>query len=284
MKGEETDKANNIHKAKFWHVIRNIFIPNNLNAHKKEHNSRVAAIIPSFKPSRLSIRLVEDLIRWNSDLVVCVVDDSTPEEYEAEHRIFEQIRAISDRVFVIRTSENRLKAGAINQGISHFLESQGSAIPDIIFTLDDDVIISKTTIKNLVENLLEDDRLGAVCSQCRVINKNQNFLTRLQGLEYFGFNAARVADEGLLYGPLVMHGMLTAFRVQALKDAGFFAEKHLIEDYEVTANMKKKGKWHVRLAPHAYAWTQVPSTFSELWRQRTRWNVGGLFVITDVRR
>lgn len=283
MESALKQKINYKHDTKFWKVVRNLFVPNILDFSRTERYLRIAAIIPSFKPGKLSVRLVEDLIRWNEKLIVCVVDDSTPEEHEREHRIFEKIRTISDRVIVIRTPENKLKAGAINQGIFYFLESQKDDIPDLVITLDDDVVISKTTIKNLVANLLEDDRLGAVCSQCSVINKSENILTRLQGLEYFGFNAARVADEGLLYGPLVMHGMLAAFRIQALKDAGFFAEKHLIEDYEVTANIKKKGKWHVRLAPDAYAWTLVPNTFSELWRQRTRWNVGGLFVISGIR-
>ena len=276
-------KTNKSNETGFWRLLsRNIFVPNNFQTQKYSSYLEVLAIIPSFKPGKLCIKLVEDLIKWNPNLIVCVVDDATPKDYEAEHHIFEKIRAISKRVLVLRTPENKLKAGAINKGILHFLESEDVSTPDIILTLDDDVVISEKTVKNLVENLLEDDSLGAVCSQCRVINKNQNFLTRLQGLEYFGFNTSRIADERLLYGPIVMHGMLTAFRTQALKDAGFFAEKHLIEDYEVTANIKKKGKWHVRLAPYAYAWTEVPYKFNDLWRQRTRWNVGGLFVITEI--
>lgn len=284
MEAEDRNISHRAYEAGFFHVLKNLFVPRSLRLNDEFRRGQIVAIIPSFKPGKLSLRLVEDLIRYNKELLVCVVDDSTPEEHEAEHRIFEKIRNVSDKVVVLRTPENRLKAGAINQGIAHFLKkNEGDVEPEIVITLDDDVIISPNTISALVSDLLGDRKLGAVCSQCRVINKNSNFLTRLQSLEYFGFNASRVADDGFLYGPLVMHGMLTAFRIQALKDAGFFAERHLIEDYEITANMKKKGKWHVRLSPESYAWTKVPEKLSDLWRQRTRWNVGGLFVISQIR-
>ena len=155
-------------------------------------------------------------------------------------------------------------------------------IPEVVVTLDDDVVITPTTIKNLVRELLADPRLGAVCSQARVLNKNTNLLTRLQGLEYVGYNATRLADEGFYQGPLVMHGMLTAFRTTALKKAGGFAAHHLIEDYEMTARLKQHG-WHVRSAVTARAWTTVPETFRQLWLQRTRWLYGGLTILAKVR-
>jgi len=267
---------------KIMKLIKNFIIPHKFNKNSTDISQhRVVAIIPSFKPKEITIRLVNDLLRFNNDMRICVVDDSTPEDYELEHRIFERIRTISERVIVLRTPENKLKAGAINQGLNHLLDPINGEVPDVILTLDDDVIISEKTVCNLVSNLFEDDRFGAVCSQCRVMNKDKNILTRLQSLEYFGFNILRLADEGFFFGPLVMHGMLTAFKAQALKDAEFFAEQHLIEDYEITAKMKKKG-WHVRLASHAYAWTEVPENLKDLWRQRTRWTLGGIFVITEI--
>jgi cellulose synthase/poly-beta-1,6-N-acetylglucosamine synthase-like glycosyltransferase len=155
--------------------------------------------------------------------------------------------------------------------------------PDVILTLDDDVVIDRHTIKNLVYELMNCACLGAVCSQCRVLNKNKNLLTRLQGLEYVGFNAIRLADEGFLNGPLVMHGMLTAFRAVALKDVGGFTEGHLIEDYEVTTRLKARG-WSVKSARSANAWTMVPETLARFWRQRTRWSYGGITVVVGASR
>lgn len=239
----------------------------------------ICSIVPSYKPGRLTVELIQNLIEWNKDLTVLVVDDCTPESYENEHKIFQKISLISDRVQIIKTPKNKMKAGALNHGITSVCSNPEYA-PQIIIILDDDVVIEKNTINNLVNNLLENEKIGAVCSQCRAYNKNKNILTRLQGLEYLGFNSIRLADEGFFNGPLVMHGMLTAYRTKAITEIGGFAENHLIEDYEITARLKKKG-WHVRLAPDAYAWTDVPETFHDLWKQRVRWVYGGMTIVVN---
>jgi len=236
----------------------------------------VAAIIPSFRPGPLTVQLIRDLVRWNPTIDIYVVDDCTPIEDGDSKGFFKQLQRFSSRVTLLRTSTNRLKAGALNYALE-YIRAEGT-LPEVIITLDDDIVIESRTIKNLVASLLADERLGAVCSQSRALNKSQNLLTRLQGLEYLGFNAARLSDEGFFHGPLVMHGMLTAFRANALLEVDGFRENHLIEDYDVTARIKEKG-WEVRLAPNAYAWTEVPSTLGQLWRQRARWISGGIEVV-----
>ena len=263
--------------------LKNFFVParyirSNFNAEE----TRACALIPAYKPGELTLRLVEDLLRWNPDIVVCVVDDCTPLECKESIRVLEKIRSISsDRVTVIRTPVNRLKAGALNYGLEHIFGAWGKRLSDVILTLDDDVVIVPATVRNLVSALMTHENCGAVCSQCHVLNKNKNLLTRLQGLEYIGFNATRLADEGFFMGPLVMHGMLTAFRAAALREVGRFAEKHLIEDYEITARLKARG-WVVKSALDAHAWTIVPEDLSSLWRQRARWSYGGITVVDNV--
>ncbi len=237
--------------------------------------ARVCAIIPTFAPGELTLQLVRDLVKWNPKILVYVVDDCTPGDM-GKTALFETIVSVSDRVTLLRTSENKLKAGALNHALKHVYT--GKDIPDVILTLDDDVVIEPSTVRNLVLELMSCDSVGAACSQCRVYNKNKNLLTRLQGLEYLGFNAIRLADEGFYRGPLVMHGMLTAFRGEALHEAGGFSEGHLIEDYEVTTRLKENG-WSVKSIQNAPAATFVPETLSRLWRQRTRWSYGGLTVV-----
>lgn len=244
---------------------------------------RIAAIVPTYNPDSLSARLVEDLIRWNPRLQVYVVDDCTPKNKGKEGRaIFRRIASLGRRVTLLRTPRNTLKAGALNYALS-FIARHAREYPDVILTLDDDVAIAEHTVRNLVTELMGGKELGAVCSQCRVLNKNANILTRLQGLEYLGFNAIRMADEGFFGGPLVMHGMLTAFRGSALREVGGFSEGHLIEDYEVTTRLKEAG-WRVKSCVDAPAWTVVPEDLPRLWRQRTRWSYGGIRVVVGARR
>lgn len=226
--------------------------------------------------------MVEDLLQYNPKLEVVVVDDSTPLDHAPSMEILARLKALGPRVVVLRTPANRLKAGALNLALSYLYERKGAHKPAVILTLDDDVVIAPQTVERMVHALLSDPTLGAVCSRCGVLNKNKNLLTRLQGLEYVGFNAIRLGDQGFVHGPLVMHGMLTALRTRALKAAGPFAESHLIEDYEMTTRLKSLG-WHVRAALDAPAWTEVPETLRQFWRQRTRWSLGGVQVVLEAR-
>ena len=242
---------------------------------------KVVAILPTYKPTDITRKLVCDLLKWNPELRIVVVDDSTPESAHESIQVLTRLATLHTRVRLLRTSENKLKAGALNYALRAILAEED--MPDAIITLDDDVIIEEDTVERLVVELLADPARGAVCSQCRVYNKNANLLTRLQGLEYLGFNAIRLADHGFLRGPLVMHGMLTAFKTEAVREAGGFAEGHLIEDYEITSRLKSDG-WSVASAPEARAYTVVPETLGALWRQRTRWSYGGLTVVFGARK
>ncbi len=245
--------------------------------------TNICAIVPTHAPGEITLKLIEDLLASDKNLFVFVVDDCTAPSNVESTRIFQKIATLSSRVTLLRTPVNKLKAGALNYALKYIFDDHGAYTPDVILTVDDDVAIAPQTVRNLVTELMSDDVLGAVCSQCRVFNKNKNLLTRLQALEYVGFNAVRLADEGFLRGPLVMHGMLTAFRASALKDAKGFKEGHLIEDYEVTTRFKAAG-WSVKAAANAPAWTIVPETFSKFWRQRTRWSYGGITVVAGVTR
>lgn len=258
--------------------LKNFLVPTQPQVtHRAVVEPKISAVVPTYKPGATALRLVKDLLAYNPKMAVVVVDDSTPLECAQSMALLAQMRGLP-RVTVLRTAHNRLKAGALNVGLSHVLSHKGPETPAVVVTLDDDVVIQPDTVAVLARTLMQEPELGAVCSRCSVLNKNANLLTRLQGLEYVGFNAIRLADQGFMRGPLVMHGMLTAFRTRALRQAGPFAERHLIEDYEMTTRIKTHG-WRVRVVLEAHAATEVPETLRQFWRQRTRWSLGGVQVV-----
>ena len=73
---------------------------------------------------------------------------------------------------------------------------------------------------------------------------------------------------------------MVAFRYEALKDAGMFAQGHLIEDYDMTARLKQHN-WNVGFVSKTQAWTEVNTSLKRLWKQRVRWTLGGLEVISS---
>lgn len=245
---------------------------------KRIQNKKTAVLIPTHGPSILTYNLVKSILKWHPNTILVVIDDCTPET-KANLVILNKIKRLAktnEHLTYLRTATNELKAGALNYGIDYVLSLTKK--PDVIFTFDDDIIINKNTIPQMVATLYSDSGVGAVCSEVRVINKNNNILTRIQALEYHNFNITKIADNGFLKGPLVMQGMLTAFRATALKQIKGFTKGHLIEDYDITARLKNAG-WTVKIAQKAEAWTHVPETAEALWRQRVRWVSGGLQVL-----
>lgn len=239
-----------------------------------------AILVPTHTPTDMTYNLIKSILDWHPEAILVVIDDCTPET-EKNLKTLNKIKALANEhnnMAYLRTPKNELKAAALNHGIEYVLSLKH--VPDVIFTFDDDVIITKNTVPQMVATLYSDDTVGAVCSEVRVINKNKNFLTRLQALEYHNFNITKIADNGFLKGPLVMHGMLTAFRTAAVKEINGFTKGHLIEDYDITARLKSEG-WNVKIAQKAIAWTTVPESIEALWKQRVRWVSGGLHVLGE---
>lgn len=273
--------------SKITHGTReaaSFFVPKNsslVSSAPKIVEKRVVALIPTYKPTKTTLRLVQDVLEYNPNIRVIVIDDSTPRDSAESMKVLTAIKSLSkkdSRLELLRTPTNRMKAAALNFAFARVLKS--TPAPQVVVTLDDDVVITPDTISQLASALYSSPKLGVVCSKALVKNKNKNILTRLQSLEYNGFNITKIGDDGFLYGPLVMQGMLSAFRFAALKQVKNFATHGLIEDYEITVRIKKAG-WNSGIAPSAVAYTHVPEDWGHLWRQRVRWSYGGLLVLKE---
>lgn len=239
---------------------------------------KTAVIIPTYAPSSTTYELVASIIKWYPTFYIVLVDDCTPAEKKdkALMRRLSNIGKKHHNYKMLRTPQNALKAGALNYGLKYIIDLKKGF--RVVFTMDDDIKIDCNTLYIVKKTLYSLPHIGAVCSSAKVLNKNVNILTRLQSLEYNSFNITKIADNSLFNGPLVMQGMLTGFRMSALKQVNGFTTGHLIEDYDITARLKKVG-WKVKIAEKALAWTNVPEDLQSLWKQRIRWTYGGVNVV-----
>jgi len=256
---------------------------NKTNSGQEIKNIKAVSIIPTYKPTLTAVKLIEKLSEWHPYMQVIVVDDSTPpssSNIKYVNRIKDYAR-LNNKITYLRTPKNLLKAGALNFGLKHIRKNKVEA--QVVLTLDDDVIINKKTIPNLIKKLICDRKTGAVCGYARVRNKNKNLLTRLQALEYYGFNVTKLGDNGFFDGPLVMQGMMVAFRREVINKVKNFDQKNLIEDYEITVRIKKAG-YNVLFVNNSQTYTKVPENIRDLWKQRVRWTYGGLTVIEKHKR
>jgi cellulose synthase/poly-beta-1,6-N-acetylglucosamine synthase-like glycosyltransferase/peptidoglycan/xylan/chitin deacetylase (PgdA/CDA1 family) len=219
----------------------------------------VAVIVPAYNEAVGIERAVRSLAQADyPDLEVVVVDDGST---DGTGDLVEGLGLPGVRL--IRRA-NGGKAAALNTGV---LATQA----DIVVMVDGDTVFERDTITNLVQPLA-DPAVGAVSGNTKVGNRS-GLLGRWQHIEYvIGFNLDRRMYEVLQCTPTVP-GAIGAFRRSVLAEVGGVSSDTLAEDTDLTLSIGRRGH-RVVYAEHARAWTEAPSKFSGLWRQRYRWSFG----------
>jgi len=229
----------------------------------------VSVIVPAYNEAANIAATVRSLV--SSDyprLEVIVVDDgSTDRTAEIVHRL----RLPSVRVL---RQANAGKPAALNTGIAN-------ARGDLLVLVDGDTVFEPDAVGRLVQPFADPD-VGAVSGNTKVANR-KGLLGRWQHLEYvIGFNLDRRMFDIAECMPTVP-GAIGAFRRQTLRDVGGVSPATLAEDTDLTMAVIRAG-WRVVYEERAIAWTEVPSTVRQLWRQRYRWCYGTMQAMWKHRR
>ncbi len=227
----------------------------------REVDEPVTVLIPAYNEEAGIESTVRSLLastHWQ--LQIIVIDDGSTD------RTADLATLIDDpRVLVVR-QPNAGKAVALNTGLVH-------AHHDIVVMVDADTVFEPDAIHRLVQPLAHP-AIGAVSGNTKVGNRRR-LLGRWQHLEYvFGFNLDRRMFEVLECMPTVP-GAIGAFRRDALMGVGGVSEATLAEDTDLTMALWRAG-WRVVYEETAIAWTEVPTSLGQLWRQRYRWCYGTL--------
>ncbi|MEV0155648.1 glycosyltransferase [Micromonospora sp. NPDC050686] len=221
----------------------------------------VSVIVPAYNERAGIAATVRSIVgNDHRDIEVIVVDDGST---DGTADVVESLGLADVRVLRI---PNGGKANALNTGLLH-------ASHDIIVTADADTIFEPDAIRRLIEPFT-DPRIGAVAGNVKVVNR-QGLLGQWQHIEYvIGFNLDRRFHERLGCIPTVP-GAIGAFRHRALTGVGGMSGDTLAEDTDVTMAILRAG-WRVVYQDRARAWTEVPASLGDLWRQRCRWSYGTL--------
>ncbi|MBO8195778.1 glycosyltransferase [Streptomyces oryzae] len=194
------------------------------------------------------------------NLEILVIDDGSTDGTATV------VEGITDPRVTLLRQPNTGKPGALNTGLAH-------ARTDIVVMVDADTVFEPDALHHLVQPLAHH-AVGAVSGNTKVGNR-RHLLGKWQHLEYvLGFNLDRRMFEVLECMPTVP-GAIGAFRRDVLMGVGGVSDATLAEDTDLTMALWRAG-WRVVYEESAVAWTEVPETLRQLWRQRYRWCYGTL--------
>lgn len=277
---------------------------------KSNHTLGVSIIAPAYNESTTIVYSVKSLLsqEYANFEVIIINDGSTDDTLEKLVREFDLIsvqfydqkklpcktvrghykstNTLYGKLLVIDKENGGCKADGSNAGIN------ASKYPIFICT-DVDCILRKDTISQLVRPFMESKKkviaTGAmlrISNSCRfkdgMLTQSHfptNFYARFQELEYIrAFLYGRMAWSHI-NSLILVSGGLGMFDKEVAIAAGGYWDKSLGEDLELITRMRRlmhiRGDdFNITYIPETLCWTEVPSSFNILLRQRTRWGRG----------
>jgi biofilm PGA synthesis N-glycosyltransferase PgaC len=202
---------------------------------------------------------------WGSypRLDIVVVDDGSTDEMAAVARSFAKTHA---GVLVLSRPERGGKSSAMNWGLQY-------TKAEIVIVVDADSDLEPGAIWEIVQPL-SDPQVGAVAGCVLARNPFVNLCTWLQAYEYLSsiFVGRLLAVRCGILG--IVSGAFGAFRRSTL-DRSMGWDVGPPEDLDLTLTIRKAGQ-KIEFAPYAQCYTDLPTTWKALVRQRIRWEQSGV--------
>lgn len=167
-----------------------------------------------------------------------------------------------------------------------------------VCSLDADSILEEDALLRGMKPAIEDERVVATCGIVRVANGcrvaagrvlqvalPRSRLAVFQVVEYLrGFLGGRLGWSWLNC-LLIISGAFGIFRTEVLRTIGGYSRETVGEDMEIVVRIHRYFReggepYRVVFVPDPVCWTQVPSDYSTLRRQRRRWQRGLAEVLT----
>ncbi|MDP4114906.1 MAG: glycosyltransferase [Bacteroidota bacterium] len=228
-----------------------------------EYRPFVSVIIAAFNEETVIEKTINSIREsdYNNYEIIVVDDGSTDGTYEVLKTNYKENKSIT-----ILTQPNSGKAIALNNAIKY-------AKGEILVSFDADTQVLPNTISMLIRNFNNPD-VGAVAGNIKAGNRH-NIISRWQSIEYITSQNLDRKAYSLLNSITVVPGAIGAWRTKAVKDAGGYIPDTLAEDMDLTWRLRENN-WIIKTENEAIAYTEVPDTFRNFFKQRFRWSFGTL--------
>ena len=234
----------------------------------------LSIVIPCYNAAKHIGNTIDNLMKsdYKGLKRIIVVDDcSTDNSYRIAKKYEKKYPNV---VRVVQTPKNTgCAAGSKNYG-ARFVRTE------LIGFTDDDSFPKPDAISKMI-GYFNRKKVGGVTSRVLVLNRN-TWLSKIQAIEYKIIAFTRKL-LGFVDGIYVTNGPLSIYRRKAFREVGGFDESNWTEDIEITWHIVSKG-YKVHMAVPAQVYTIAPERLKPWFKQRIRWNVGGIQTINKYKK
>lgn len=232
----------------------------------------VSIVVPCYNEEKSILETVKSILASDYEGLkkVIVVDDCSADN---SYNVVKQFAKQEGRVLVVRTPQNLGRAASAKNYGAKFADT------DLIGFSDADSFLEKTAIRKCLGYFNDKTVAGVTCS---VLVKNQNkFIEKLQAMEYSIIAWTRKL-LGYVDGIWAMPGPLALYRIEIFREIKGFDEHNLTEDIEIVWKIINKG-YKVEMCLPAKVYSIAPSKFLYWFKQRIRWDIGGIQCLNKYR-
>ena len=231
----------------------------------------VTVQLPMFNELYVAERLLESVAKLDypkDKLQIQVLDDSTDETVEiASAAVQKLVDQGFDATYIHRTDRTGFKAGALENGTK-------SAKGDFLFILDADFVPNADVIKKTIHHFT-DEKIGMIQTRWGHINRNYNFLTRVQALFLDGHLELEQTARNRSGRFFTFNGTAGIWRKQCIEDAGGWHHETLTEDMDLSYRAQLKG-WKFIFFNRVETPAELPVDMDGFKNQQHRWTKGSI--------
>jgi cellulose synthase/poly-beta-1,6-N-acetylglucosamine synthase-like glycosyltransferase len=230
----------------------------------------ISVLVPAFNEEKTIAGTIESVFSIDYPIKeLIVLNDGSSDNTK---KVVEKLLKKYPKLILIN-KKNSGKGDSLNQGLK-------IAKGELVCVVDADSYPAKDSFGKLV-GFFDDKEVGA--ATCVFVPRNKKtFFEKLQAVEYnvIAFTRKLLGYVGAIY---VTPGPLALYRKSVLEKIKGFDSKNITEDIEATWHLAYEG-YRREMCLSTYATTVVPTKFKAWYKQRRRWNLGGLQCISKYKK
>lgn len=229
----------------------------------------ITVLIAAYNEEKNIYQTVEAIYKQNygGKIHILIGDDGSTDNTRAEaYRAHCDFKPLGLKVQCVSMAQNAGKSGVLNH-ILKFVKTK------YFVTIDADTYLYKDALVHLVSHIVQGPKhTGAVAGTVLARNSRDTWMTRIQEWDFFHGISLVKRIQSMYQGTLVAQGAFSAYRTGIIRTCKGWPET-IGEDIVLTWAIRRRG-YRVGHCERALAFTSVPETYKQFFKQRKRWSIG----------